>query len=232
MLTLTPQNEYWFHVAPQHEIPIAGEVEEFIDTDALAMLIGNFDNVPRIEAADLTIAIKNDPNTIDILRSLVGVSDKRMYLELSYIFYKTKFNDGDETNILGTTFYEVNRHPLNFFKQRINEANQLLADKSLKIISNYLIERGVLEVLNSLKSIGSFQAHVLIDRLINVKEAQQKLTKRRGHGMEQHFAQVLHDLGVPFLPENKHTNPMAHDPNVNRITFQVQEKKPNQTWAF
>lgn len=229
---MTPQNEYWFHVAPQHEIPIAGEVEDLIDTDALSTLIGNFGNAPSIEAEHLTIAIKNDPNTIDILRSLVGVSDKRMYLELSYIFYKTKFSDSDETNILGTTLYEVNRHPLNFFKQRINEGNQLLADKSLKIISNYLIDKGVLNVLNSLKSIGTVQAHVLIDRLVNVKEAQQKLTKRRGHGMEQCFAQVLNELGVPFLPENKHTNPMAFDPNVNRITFQVQQKKLNQTWAF
>ena len=232
MLTDNPQNEYWFHVAPQHEIPIAGEVEELIDTEALSGLIGKFENAPTIEAEHLTAAINNNPDSIDILRSLVGVSDKRMYLELSYIFYKTKFNDNDDTNILGTTLYVVNRHPLNYFKQRINDGNQQLASKSLEMISDYLIDKGILNVLNSLRTIGADQAHVLIDRLVNVKEAQQKLTKRRGHGMEQLFAQVLHELDVSFLPENKHTNPMAHDPNVNRTTFQVQAKTPNQTWAF
>ena len=133
---------------------------------------------------------------------------------------------------MGTTLYEVNRHPLSFFKKRINDENQQLAEKSIEIITNYLIENGILDVLNSLKSIGTDQAHVLIDRLINAKEAQQKLTKRRGHGMEQLFAQVLYELGVPFVPENKHTNPMAHDPNVNRKTFQIQAKKAGQTWAF
>ncbi len=232
MLTINPQNEYWFHVAPQHEIPIAGEVEELINSESLIDLIENFDGVDNIEYEHLAEVIEENPNNIDILRSLVGVSDKRMYLELSYIFYKTKFNDDDEKNILGTTLYEVNRHPLNYFKRRISGVNEKLAEKSLDIITNYLIEKGILNVLNSLKTIGTNQAHVLINRLVNVKEAQQKLTKRRGHGMEQLFAQVLHELGVLFLPKNKHTNPMAQDPNVNRITFQVQAKTPNETWAF
>jgi hypothetical protein len=35
MLTLTPQNEYWFHVASQQEIPIAGQVDQPIDLNAL-----------------------------------------------------------------------------------------------------------------------------------------------------------------------------------------------------
>lgn len=232
MLTSTQQNEYWFHVAPQHEIPIAGEVEKLINTEVLISLINNFLDIPTIEAIHLKETIKGDADNIDILRSLVGVSDKRMYLDLSYIFYKTKFKEADETNILGTTLYEVNRHPLNYFKKRISDDNQQLADISLEIITNYLIDNGILAVLNSLKTIGTDQAHVLIDRLINAKEAQQKLTKRRGHGMEQLFARVLFELGVSLIPENKHTNPMAHDPNVNRENFQIQNKKAGQSWAF
>lgn len=232
MITNSPQTEYWFHVASQQDLPIAGEVPKFIDENALKGIIDFFSDDEEITKEKLQALIKSDVGKIDILRAIVGVSDKRMYLELSLIFYKTKFNKSDVQNILGGNFYNVNSHPLSFFKKKISDNNQVLADKSLSIITGYLDNKGVIAVLNSLKKIGTEDSYNLIDILINAKEAQQKLTKRRGHGMEQVFADFLHKLGVPFLPVDRHINPMSRDPNVNRKTFAVQKKVKNKTWAF
>lgn len=62
--------------------------------------------------------------------------------------------------------------------------------------------------------------------------AQQKLTKRRGHGIEQVFAIFLNKLGVTYLPEDRHTNPMSRDPNVLKSDFSISPKVNGKTWAF
>lgn len=232
MITSTLQNEFWFHVSPQYDMPIAGEVPEFVDTDALKSIIDRFEDDEEITEDEIKRVIKDDIDNIDLLRALIGISDKRMYLDLSYIFYKTKYNDTDATNILGQSLYNVNSHPLSFFKKKIQDSNEQLAKTSLEIIANYLVEGGITSVLSSLCLIGSEQAHILIDKLINAKEAQQKLTKRRGHGIEQVFATFLHDLGVTYLPEDRHTNPMSRDPNVLRTDFSISPKINGKTWAF
>jgi len=232
MITNSPQTEFWFHVASQQELPIAGDVPKFIEEDALKGIIDFFVEEGEITKERLQDLIKINVENIDILRAIVGVSDKRMYLELSLIFHKAKFNATDTINILGGNFYNVNRHPLSFFKRKISDKNPALAVKSLSIITDYLDNKGVLAVLNSLKKIGTADSYELIDILINTKEAQQKLTKRRGHGMEQVFAQNLHELGVSFFPNDRHINPMSKDPNVNRETLLIQAKVKNRTWAF
>ena len=50
-----------------------------------------------------------------------------MYLDLSYIFYKEKYDVNDSTNILSQTLYNVNSHPLDFFKKKINDAIEALS---------------------------------------------------------------------------------------------------------
>ena len=232
MITDTLQNEFWFHVSPQGAMPIAGEVPQFVDTEAISSLIDQFVDKENLELVDIKTAIQNDIQNIDLLRALIGISDKRMYLDLSYIFYKEKYNINDSTNILSQTLYNVNSHPLDFFKKKINDADEKLAEKALDLITNFLVDGGIIPVLNSLCKIGSAQAHILIDKLINAKEAQQKLTKRRGHGIEQVFAIFLNDLGVSYLPEDRHTNPMSRDPNVLRTNFNVSPKVNGKTWAF
>ncbi|MGE0932150.1 hypothetical protein [Peijinzhouia sedimentorum] len=232
MITYTLQNEFWFHVSPQDEMPIAGEVPQFVDTEALSKIIQRFEHDIHISDESIKRVIKDDINNIDILRALIGISDKRMYLDLSYIFYKTKFRETDTNNILGHSLYNVNSHPLLFFKRKIQVKDNALAEKSLEIISDYLIRGGIKPVLESLAVIGSEQSHILIDKLINAKEAQGALTKRRGHGIEQVFAIFLSDLGISFLPQNRHTNPMARDPNILKSDFSISSKIKNKTWSF
>lgn len=231
MITNSLQNEFWFHVSPQENMPIAGSVERFIDIERLGHLINQLNLQYNVTDRDIKNIIENDPNMIDILRSLVGISDKRMYLDLSYIFYKTKDNRYPHLNILGQNLYNVNTHPLLFFKKKINDLDPYVSSSASSLIVRYLVDHGICQVLDSLKIIGATQATVLIDRLINAKEAQQKLTKRRGHGMEQRFAIFLKELSIPFLPEDRAENPMSRDPNVVKKSFELSPKTKN-TWAF
>lgn len=232
MITSSLQNEFWFHVSPQENMPIAGNVEQFIDIARLRHLINQLDLHNNVAGQDIRNIIENDPEMIDILRSLVGISDKRMYLDLSYIFYKTRDHRNPNLNILGQDLYNVNTHPLAFFKKKIYDSDPYIASEASSLIVQYLVNHGICQVLDSLKIIGAAQATVLIDRLINAKEAQQKLTKRRGHGMEQRFAIFLQELGIPFLPEDRAENPMSRDPNVLKSTFELSPKITNRTWAF
>jgi len=231
LITDSLQNEFWFHVSPQENMPIAGSVELFIDIERLRHLINQLNPHNNVTNQDIRSIIESDPDMIDILRSLVGISDKRMYLDLSYIFYKTKDNRNPHLNILGQDLYNVNTHPLSFFKKKIYDSDPHIASAASFLIVQYLVSHGICQVLDSLKIIGAAQATVLIDRLINAKEAQQKLTKRRGHGMEQRFAIFLKELNIPFLPEDRAENPMSRDPNVLKKTFELSKKSKN-TWAF
>ena len=114
MLTSSPQNEYWFHVSSFYEIPIAGEVEDIIKQSSLKKLIGYLPSDRDLNSGDIISLITSYPDSIDTLRALIGVSDKRMYLDLSYLFYKTPSLLEPKFNVLGSSFYELNRHPLNF----------------------------------------------------------------------------------------------------------------------
>ena len=232
MLTDTAQNEYWFHVASMYEIPIAGEIEAAVDPSAIANLLRQLQSATALDKDTLIALIESDPSNIDILRSLIGISDKRMYLDLSYIFYKTPSEEDSETNILGTTFYELNRHPLSFFKSKMRDNNRGLRRKSLQIVAEYLEVRGIIDVVNCLKDIGPERSYSLIDRIVNEKEAQQKLSKRRGHGAEQTLASFLVRIGAQIVPSNKHTDPMARDPNVDKTSFLIQSRKGSSSWAF
>ena len=232
MITDNLQNEFWFHVSPQSAMPIAGSVPPFIDTNSLQNLIEQFNDDSLITEDNIKTVIRDRIDNIDILRALVGISDKRMYLDLSYIFYKQKYNENDNINILSQNLYNVNSHPLKFFKDKILVEDERLAHEALNIITNYLTEHGIVDILNSLKLIGTEASHILIEKLINAKEAQQKLTKRRGHGIEQALAIFLDNINIEYLPEDRDTNPMSRDPNVLKSTYELSPKIQGQTWAF
>jgi hypothetical protein len=113
----TEPNEFWLHVADQSEIPIAGTTDKSFD---LAMLLEVQNGLPESQEearAYLEEVLVKDIDFIDILRMLVGVSDKRMHLELSYRFGKTSEPNAPRVGVSGDSFYNLNRHPLSFFKK-------------------------------------------------------------------------------------------------------------------
>ena len=94
------RKEYWYHVSNQNEIPIFGHAEKSIDSELLYTIAQQMPgNADDFETLKQIISLNVD--AIDTLRTIVGVTDKRMYLELSYIFNKHRNNRNSELNLLG-----------------------------------------------------------------------------------------------------------------------------------
>ncbi len=152
MITNSHKTEYWFHVSNQEDIPIFGTVDKAIDIPYLLAIIQNLPTITADQSPYIFDLIKANSESIDILRTFVGVSDKRMYLELSYIFGKTKFNEADNENVLGYSVYDLEKHNVSFFKSltklkaetEVNKARNKKAKKAIEIIANYLISKGII----------------------------------------------------------------------------------------
>ncbi len=232
-LTDSPQNEYWFHVSNQSEIPIAGTVDKSIDSKKLKEISKN---IPDKELDSKKYVIKillKNPDLIHLLRTLVGVSNKRMYLELSYLFSKKQFEENTGENILGYSLYDLQKKPLDFFVKSLDKKNIQLSTVSSELITNYLLDKGLFTILNAIKKINIHELDILIEKLILTKEVQQAEAKRRGHGAEFELAQLINNLGVKIEPQSRHINPMgSRDPNVDRINFELSKKIPKKTWSF
>ena len=225
------RKEYWFHVSNQNEIPIFGHAEKSINSKVIynisRKIQGNSDD---FEALKQIITL--DPNTIDTLRTIVGVTDKRMYLELSYIFNKHRQKVNSDTNILGESVYLLKKHTVSYFKRMINEHSET-GQEVLNIIAKYLEHRGVLSMLHVLNKMEEEEISTLVDYLILPKEIQQEETKKRGHGAEQALALFLHNIGISFIPNQRHINPMSQDDqNVNKETFTLAPRDEKKTWSM
>lgn len=232
MITNTLQNEFWFHVANQSDIPIAGDIDKSIDIDKLAKLFLEFSKVPDKEGF-LFSAIKTDIELVDILRTLVGVSDKRMYLELSYVFAKTKSKQYPDKNVLNGNFFELNKHPLSYFKNLVKSSNKLLAEDSANLIVQYLIDKGLIDIVTTMSKLTTPDIVSLIEKLILTKEVQQAEAKRRGHGAEFELAKLIHSLGCNIIPEERYKKAIGYmDPNVDLNTFEIKQKEKGRTWSF
>lgn len=225
------RKEYWFHVSNQNEIPIFGHAEKSIDSqllyDIAQQMPGNDDDLDTLKQI-----ISMDPDAIDTLRTIVGVTDKRMYLELSYIFNKHRQDKMSDTNILGESVYSLRKHSVGYFKTLIG--NQTTKGKEvLNVVAKYLKDKGVMSILHVLNKMELDEVSSLVDYLLLPKEIQQEETKKRGHGAEQALALLLHNLGVSFIPDRRHINPMSQDdPNVDKITFVSAPKNKKKTWSM
>ena len=224
------RSEYWFHVSNQNEIPIFGDVEKSIDSYLLYTIVQGISGRTGKEAKnELKSIIKNNVDSIDTLRTLVGVTDKRMYLELSYIFNKYRKIKGSDKNILGESIYSLQKHTVSFFKHQISHGNNLI----LEVVVDYLLERGILSLLCILNKMNEYEISSLVENLLLPKEIQQEETKRRGHGAEQRLALFLHELGVSFIPDKRHENPMSqNDQNVDKQSFELAPRDRKKTWSM
>ncbi|MDA7489047.1 hypothetical protein N9A46_02485 [Candidatus Pelagibacter ubique] len=220
--------EFWYHVASQDEIPIYGDIDKSIDLNLfneflLKIKKGNFVNLTK----DFLI---KKPDLLDKLRTFAGVSDKRLYLDLSYLFAKKIFKN--EKNIFDKTMYELDKHPVKYFKNLLNN-NKEISNFSSKIIVDYLVSKNIEEIILPLSKLNAHELKSIYKNLILPKEIQQKEAKLRGHGAEKALAKVLNALGCNFIPAKRHEDPMSEqDPNVNKKNFHLQDKKMQETWSF
>lgn len=226
------ENEFWFHVSNQDEIPIAGSVKKSIDSHLLYKISRKLPKTDCKAVDYLKNVISNDVDTIDTLRTIVGITDKRMYLELSYIFNKEVRQSGDEVNILGESVYMLQKHSINFFKRQIEKKDDN-SDEILNVITKYLVDRGVLLILGIFKDLSLKEVDEFVENTLLPKEIQQEKTKRRGHGAEKELAKLFHDLHISMIPKKKYVNPMeSKDPNVDKDTFELSERDERHTWSM
>ncbi|MCI6998693.1 MAG: hypothetical protein MR936_18460 [Eubacterium sp.] len=216
--------EFWYCVAPQEDLPLYKGQE--ICSDSCARLIEVVEKYKeQIGNAAPGVIINNiildNPSVISDIRVLVGVSDKRMYLDLTYL--ANIYRSADNARFVPESREHLLKHDTKYFIRLLTSSpmkKELAAE-----IAKYFVKKGLVNILNAFASLTKEQIIPIFDNLIAPKEIQQMQAKYRGHGAEQAFAQVVTACGVKIIPENKDTDPMAgYDPNVDLSTMTVVQR--------
>jgi hypothetical protein len=231
--------EFWYHVSQQHELPLATNQ---VTTQEIAALNTLADSVRTISASALNEQLAGnllaDPDLISLLRTLIRISDKRLYLDLSYEFSRLPHPTQEGITLCGCAPQHLTRHSLPFFinlikrHQHSNQERRAVAQASAQAIARYFLEKGLANMLHFYASLDSNSRALLVRHLILPGEIQQAEAKLRGHGIEQALAILLRAIGCQFFPEGKDTNPMgSHDPNIDPETMQVSDRTPGRTFS-
>lgn len=216
--------EFWYCVAPQDDIPLPDDTqneqkESYHELITFLQLYDNFKNShPDFKTVEIVKnLILQKPMTISSFRKLIDISDKRLYLDLTYLI--------NYYNVSGIRFVDTNReslikHSTTYF------INYLKNGKHKEIfafeVAKYFCERGLADSLEAFSSLSAEQLSSIFTNLIINRETLHRDAKLRGHGVEQAFAKIFKSCGVSIFPANKDEEPMGeHDPNVDLSTMQI-----------
>lgn len=231
-ITNSVQSEFWFHVSDQEDIPLAGEVDRDFDVDRLMSFLKELPGDDQHFDDYLRNRLLHDIELVDVLRQIVGVSDKRMYLELSYLFGRTPRKGDRYLGISGDSVFNLNTHDLRFFKKIPFNHDKEIAKTAIDLFVSYFKKKRLAQSAGALAKLQRAEIVQVIESLILTKEVQQKEAKRRGHGAEFALATVLHQCGAELLPAGRHLNPMGgHDANVDMLSFETAKKERGKTWS-
>lgn len=216
--------EFWYCVAPQEDLPLYKGQE--ISSESCTNLIKLIDlyksKAGSAEPDEIIKSIILDkPQIISDMRVLVGVSDKRLYLDLTYL--ANIYTDAKGNRIVSESREHLLKHDTKFFVRQLSTSSMKAA--LAEQITQYFIERGLIDILNTFTSLDTTQIIPIFDNLIATKEIQQMQAKYRGHGAEQAFAQIVTACGMTIIPPDKDTDPMAgYDPNVDLSSMTVVQR--------
>ncbi len=216
--------EFWYCVAPQEDLPLYKGQE--IESDSCNRLIKVVEEYKSQREKDepaniIKKIILDNPSVISDIRVLVGISDKRLYLDLTYLVNIYCSSDG--LRFVPEVREHLLKHDTKYFIRllTLSPMKKELANE----ITKYFIQKGLIDILNTFSSITREQIVPIFDNLIAPKEIQQMQAKYRGHGAEQAFAQIVTACGLSITPANKDTDPMAgYDPNVDLSTMTVVQR--------
>lgn len=217
--------EFWYCVASQDDLPLyKGHTISSEVCDNLIKFIEHYktesDKAKSIETI-ISEALIENPEMISDIRLLLGISDKRLYLDLTYLVNITTLEGGQR--LVSESRENLVKHDTKFFINQLKKS----ANKKLyaSLFSKYFIDRGIDEILATFCSLETEHIIPIFNNLIAPKEIQQKQAKYRGHGAEMAFAKICAECGVNITPERKHIDPMAgYDPNVDLSTMEVVSK--------
>lgn len=228
------EQEYWFHVSPQETLPIAGSVDIDIDLQVISSF---FQSIVDVESALLRARVAEllleNVELFSSVRQFLGISDKRAYLDLSYISSRTP-HPTTGTALCGCYSWNLARHPLSFFIAMLGGSKGREAQRETALMmAEYLLKHGLEAASPSFSEMSIDVLKMLYARLISPKEFQQRAAKRRGHGCEAALAQVLCSAGAVLFPPDRATNPMgSRDPNIDLETMQIVDRSAGETHSF
>ncbi len=227
------ETEYWYNVMPQAEMPIAGVMEHLANLEVLKKVL---DKLAKVAEKDMFTEVASEllknPEVFHDLRKLLGISDKRAYLELSFL--TSRYKHPTEPNALcGCQPWTMARHPMQFFIRLLENGKENVRQAAAKVMAKYLLGEGLEAAAKAFSAMSVESLAAAFENLIAPKELQQKAAKRRGHGCEGALAKVLKAVGAKMLPVEKADNPMgSQDPNVDFATLTVAERERGQTYSF
>jgi hypothetical protein len=231
----SPEEEFWYNVSPQDELPLAGTVDRDIDIASAKEFFVEITHARTKEEAVPKAAriLRSDPGLFSTIRQFIGVSDKRAYLDLSYRASRAAHPRSD-SGLCGCYPWALSKHPVSFFTGMASgNHGEDVADAMALLLADYLIEHGIFEGAKGFADMEDEVLEGLYTGLISPKEYQQKAAKRRGHGCEAALARVLTSLGVDLVPNDKARNPLgSRDPNVDLSTMQIVERAAGTTYSF
>lgn len=223
------EDEYWYHVSSQDELPLAAaKPKPKLATQLFQIAEASSKGLQSLEDL-LTDTLLQDPEALDQLRTLVSIPDKRLYLDLSYIFSRTLSENN--RSLCGCIPHELVRHQTSYFINILKKKNAI-SKQSANVITHYLLEKGLKEILEAYSAMNEAQRTAILNCLILPKEMQQVDAKLRGHGPEAELAKLIDFMGCKMVPEDKAANPMGqHDPNVNYNSFKLAPKNLESTFS-
>lgn len=224
--------EFWYCVASQDDLPLyRGHTINAEVCDNLVAFISYYKaESTKGKSANtiITEALVSNPEMINDIRLLLGISDKRLYLDLTYLVNITILENG--RRLVSEARENLIKHNTAFFINQLRNPSH--RNQYSKLISSYFIDRGISDILSTFSNLDVEHIIPIFNNLIAPKEIQQKQAKYRGHGAEMAFAKVFHDCGVNIVPENKHSDPMAgYDPNVDLSNMQIVSKNINNHYV-
>lgn len=229
------EDEFWYNVAQQDELPLAGDIDLKLDVSRIYGIFGKLSKAKNETEAKRVISeyLILDASLFHDMRQFLGVSDKRAYLELSYIASRTK-HPTHNYGLCGCHPWTLARHPMNFFLRLLSGAKgKEVQYATSQMLAQYLLQQGLFDAAAGFSFADEKLLELIYTRLIIPKEYQQKAAKRRGHGCEAALARVLSQVGANIVPEDRWKNPMgANDPHLDMQTMKKTPRQAGVTHAF
>ena len=223
--------EFWYCVAPQDDIPLPDDTrnEQADSYNQLIDLLNTYkiihQQTPSLSTQEIVKKmILDNPDSVSSFRKLIDISDKRLYLDLSYV---VNIYDNN-IRLIETERESLVKHSTAFFINYLQKNNKkkILAE----VVSSYFCDRGLSDSLEAFSSLSEEQLSSIFNNLIVSRENLHKDAKLRGHGVEQAFAKVFKACNVSIYPTNKAEAPMSeHDPNVDLSTMNIVERNAKDT---
>jgi hypothetical protein len=218
---------------PQADMPLAGKIEDLSNLEGLKTVLDKLASTDETSLpSELAEVLIQNPELFHDLRKILGITDKRAYLELSFLTSRCK-HPSKPCALCGCYPWTMARHPMHFFIRLLRSSNREVRQAAAEVMAGYLLQQGLRGAVKGFSAMTVEALAAAFENLIAPKELQQKAAKRRGHGCEGALAKVLKAVGVKFLPPDKAENPMgSQDPNLDLTTLEVAPHQRGQTYSF